>query len=64
MRANRVVHTGPKTQLGGLKGGFTKWLYQRGIFGVVAIVPSEPIISTKKINKNSCIMFLYFMILL
>jgi hypothetical protein len=38
----RVVHTGAKTQLGGLKVGLTKVAYQVGIAGVVKIDPKTP----------------------
>jgi hypothetical protein len=42
MRMKRVVHTGPKTQLGGLKDGFCMEAYQVGIEGVVNREPANP----------------------
>ena len=36
IKAYSVIQTGPKIQLGGLKGGFSKVSYQVGIAGLVA----------------------------
>jgi hypothetical protein len=37
-----VVQTGPNTQLGGVKEGFTRWAYQVGMAGKVAKDPMAP----------------------
>ncbi len=41
---NKVVHTGPNTQFGGVKDGFCKVAYQPGMAGVVKIEPITPAI--------------------
>ena len=43
MRPYRVVHTGAKTQLGGLKLGLASAAYQLGMAGTVAKAPSAAI---------------------
>ena len=53
MSANNVVHTGPKSQFGGVNGGFIKSAYHVGIFGMVARDPREPMISLRRINTRS-----------
>jgi hypothetical protein len=42
IKINNVVQTGPKIQLGGLKDGLFKALYQELIDGVVKIAPTTP----------------------
>ena len=42
IKTNNTVHTGPKTQLGGLKRGLFKLLYQVLICGVVKTAPTVP----------------------
>jgi len=37
-----VIQTGPKMELGGVKAGFFRPLYQVGIAGVVKIAPIPP----------------------
>lgn len=42
MNKKRVVHTGPKTQLGGLKEGLARPAYHGSRFGVVSQDPKPP----------------------
>jgi len=42
MRTKRMVQTGPKTELGGTKLGFTKVSYHESIEGVVKMAPIAP----------------------
>lgn len=56
IKTNKVVHTGPKIQFGGLKDGLFKVAYQEPIAGVVKIAPIDPansqiIIQTKSFNR-------------
>lgn len=44
MRKNRVIHTGPINQPGGVKDGFLRVAYQVGIDGVVKTEPITPAI--------------------
>ena len=42
MSTNRVIHTGEKTQLGGVKDGLVREAYQVGMEGVVNSDPTNP----------------------
>jgi len=42
MRTNRLIHTGEKTQLGGVKDGLAREAYQTGMEGVVNSDPTNP----------------------
>ena len=48
-----TVQTGPKTQLGGLKLGFTKSAYHVGIAGVVMRLPNAAILKQRTKDANS-----------
>jgi hypothetical protein len=43
IKKNRIVHTGPNNQLGGVKYGLFRNTYQVGIFGIVKTDPIDPI---------------------
>lgn len=63
MRANRIVQTGPKRKLGGLKNGFSKEAYQVGIEGIVKIVPADPMAietMTKRLASKKSLVFIAF----
>ena len=53
IKANKIVQTGPKIQLGGLKDGLTIVLYQVAIDGEVKIEPITPAASQITILKIS-----------
>lgn len=61
IKINKVVHTGPKIQFGGLKLGLFKVLYQEPIAGVVKIAPMVPANSQIIMLVKSFIRLLYFM---
>ena len=42
IKKNKIVHTGPKIQFGGLKDGLFMLLYQEFIEGVVKTAPMAP----------------------
>ncbi len=47
------VHTGPKSQFGGLKNGFASSAYQVGIFAIVARLPIAPAKTGSSTDTNS-----------
>lgn len=51
--AKRNVQTGPNNQFGGLKKGLFSVVYQVGMAGVVAIAPSDPIISINNMKPST-----------
>jgi len=62
MRIKRVVQTGPKSQLGGLKEGLFKVAYQVGMEGVVKkepINPAERQTRTEIINFQKLLIFIF-----
>ena len=62
MRIKRVVQTGAKSQLGGLKEGLFKVAYQVGIEGVVKMEPINPAerqIRTEIINFQKLLIFIF-----
>lgn len=56
----KLVHTGPNSQLGGLKDGLFKPAYQFGISAMVKIPPREPI-PMVAINEmiNFCVLLIF-----
>lgn len=53
INAYNVVHTGPKTQLGGEKKGLFKVAYQVGIASAVKIDPRIPAASHRRIAQDN-----------
>lgn len=64
MSRNKVVHTGPKTQFGGLNKGFSKEAYQPSMAGAVKIEPIRPANSDMTTNLIIKTIFLIFIIIL
>lgn len=63
MNIYKVVHTGPKIQLGGLKLGLLSVEYQVGIDDTVKIEPIAPAerqIPTERINLGKFMFFMFF----
>jgi hypothetical protein len=58
-----VVHTGPKSQLGGLKKGLFNEAYQVGIAGVVKIEPIIPAEKQRPMASKNGITFILGIIL-
>ena len=52
------VHTGPKTQFGGLNDGFTRDAYQVGMEAKVNMDPINPASWQIRIAKKSCFQFI------
>jgi hypothetical protein len=55
----KIVHAGPKTQLGGLKIGLLRCSYQAGIEGIVATLPRN---ATRKQRAIETINFRIFIL--
>lgn len=51
-------HTGPNTQFGGLRAGFSRVAYHEGIFETVASEPIAPAAKDAAIDKANTIIFL------
>jgi len=61
MRIYKVVHTGPKSQFGGLKDGLTKPAYHVGIEGNVNNDPINPANKQAPIETSKFRRFIYFL---
>ena len=63
IRVNKKIHTGAKTQFGGLKKGFWRAAYHPGIEGEVNIEPITPAIWQIPIEIINVVALLIFIVL-
>jgi hypothetical protein len=57
MRMYKSVHTGPKSQFGGVKKGLLRFAYQTGIADCVTLPAIPPIIKQTTMEKSMATLF-------